>query len=354
MVSICLCVITAVSGAESTTMRQWQLLKTEDGKGYAPVLKTVPVRVPASNEVLIRVRAVSLNRKDIYFQDRSLQSGQATPGLSISDGAGDVVAVGADVTRFKVGDRVVPAFDTQWVDGASSGYRPREGMLSEYVVATEATTLPIPEYLSYAEAATLPCAAVTAWNTLFKAAQLKKDEYVLLQGTGGVSIFGLQLAAAAGAKPIITSSSDAKLEKARALGAFGTVNYRTHPEWHVNVRAITGDAGVNHVLEVGGQDTFPKAVASLAPGGHIGSIGGLGEGGFVREAPEELLKPLNARWTYIYVGSRADFEAMNAFMTEHQIHPVIDRIFPFEEAMAAYDTMRDGDFFGKIVIAVVP
>ena len=340
----------AVFSAETASMRQWQLAKTEDGKGYATVLKTVPVPAPAAHEILVRMKAVSLNRKDIYFQDRSLQSGQATPGLSISDGAGEVVALGADVSRFKVGDRVVGAFDTVWIDGASSGYRPREGLLSEFVVMQEDTTLPVPEYLSYEEAATLPCAAVTAWNTLFKAAKLQKDEYVLLEGTGGVSIFGLQFAAAAGARPVITSSSDEKLERARSLRAYGTVNYRTNPDWDINVREITHGVGVKHVLEVGGQDTFAKAVASLAKGGHIGSIGGLGETGFVREAPVELLKPYDATWTYIYVGSRADFENMNAFMTEHQIRPVIDRVFPFEQAMAAYDYMKNGSFFGKIVI----
>ena len=350
MLVVYFCLPGMASGADS--MRQWQLTKTGDGKGYVPVVNTVPVPVVAAKQVLVRMRAVSLNRKDIYFQDRSLQSGQATPGLSISDGAGEVVAVGANVTKFKVGDRVVGAFDTVWVDGASSAYKPREGLLSEFVVMTDDTTLPIPQYLSYEEAATLPCAAVTAWNTLFKAAHLQKDEYVLLEGTGGVSIFGLQFAAAAGARPVITSSSDEKLEHARKLGAYGTVNYRTHPDWDVNVREITHGVGVKHVLEVGGKETFPKAVASLAKGGHIGSIGGLGEEGFIREAPVEMLKPYEATWTYIYVGSKADFEHMLAFMTEHQIKPVIDRVFPFEQAMAAYDYMKNGSFFGKIVVTI--
>ncbi|MBF8270759.1 MAG: oxidoreductase, zinc-binding dehydrogenase family [Gammaproteobacteria bacterium] len=130
------------------------------------------------------------------------------------------------------------------------------------------------------------------------------------------------------------------------------MNYRTYPDWDINVRKLTNDVGVMHVLEVGGQDTFPKAVASLAKGGHIGSIGGLGEGGFVREAPEDLLKPYNATWSYIYVGSRTDFENLNAFMIEHQIHPVIDRVFPYAETPAAYDYMKSGSFFGKIVIAI--
>ena len=173
-----------------------------------------------------------------------------------------------------------------------------------------------------------------------------------MEGTGGVSMFGLLFAAAAGAKPIITSSSDAKLEKARALGAFATINYRTHPDWQHDVRAATGGEGVVNVLEIGGKDTLPKAIASLAQGGHIALIGGLSEGGFVRTTPTEALEPYNARLTHIYVGSREDFEAMNAFMTKHKIKPVIDRVFPFEQAPAAYDYMINGSFFGKIVIAV--
>jgi NADPH:quinone reductase-like Zn-dependent oxidoreductase len=342
----------SAGAAEPELMRQYQMAKVEGADPPVPVIKTVPVPVPAANEVLVRVRAVSLNHKDIYFLDRDRNSGAASPGLSISDGAGDVAAIGKDVKRFKVGDRVVPAFDTVWIDGERTQIRPREGMLSEFVTVTEDSLLPIPDYLSYEEAASLPCAAVTAWTSLFKEADLKAGDYVLLEGTGGVSIFGLQLAAAAGAKPVITSSSDAKLEKAKALGAIGTVNYRTHPEWQQDVRAATGGVGVLHVLEIGGKDTLPKAIASLAQGGHIALIGGLSEGGFVRETPEEMLKPYNARLTHIYVGSRKDFETMNAFMTEHQIRPVIDRVFPFEEAPAAYDYMINAAFFGKIVIAV--
>lgn len=338
-----------VQSAEET-MRQYQMDKV--GDEHTMVIRTVAVPVPAANEVLVRVRAISLNRKDIYALNRDRESGAVSPGLSISDGAGDVVATGGDVTRFKTGDRVVAAFDTQWVDGEGSGYNARTGMLSEYVLVTEATLLHIPGYMTYEEAASLPCAAVTAWNTLFKSAKLQEGDYVLLQGTGGVSVFGLQLAVAAGGKPIITSSRDSKLEKAKALGATGTVNYRKNPEWQHEVRAITDDVGVKHVLEVGGTDTFPKAVASLARGGHIGSIGGLAGKGFIRQEPEKLLGPLDASWTYIYVGSRTDFENLLAFMTEHEIHPVIDRVFPFEQAPAAYDYMIESDFFGKIVVAV--
>ena len=350
------CAIAAVSGvglaAESGTMRQYQMTKAENAEGYTAVIQTAPIPTPAANEVLVRIRAVSLNRKDIYAIEGSRETGKPTPGLSISDGAGDVSAIGSAVTRFKVGDRVVGGFDREWVDGEHTGYRPREGLLSEYALITEQTLAHMPDSMSYEDAATLPCAGVTAWTSYFVEDDVKAGDYVLLEGTGGVSIFGLQLAAAAGAKPIITSSSDEKLEKAKALGAVATINYRKTPDWTAAVREATGGVGVVNVLEVGGKDTLPMAIKSLAKGGHIALIGGLSEGGFERETPEDLLKPFNARLTHIYTGSRTDLENLLAFMTEHRIKPVIDRVFPFEEAMAAYDYLESERFFGKIVIRV--
>jgi NADPH:quinone reductase-like Zn-dependent oxidoreductase len=171
---------------------------------------------------------------------------------------------------------------------------------------------------------------------------------VLLEGTGGVSVFGLQLAAAAGAKPIITSSSDAKLARARELGAFGTVNYRSNPEWQRTVRELTGGAGVDQVLEVGGQDTLPRAIEALGFGGHIAIIGGLS--GFASDVPVGALMGLNATASGIYVGSRADFEALNGFLSQHKIKPIVDKVFELEDAPAAFEAMDSGDFFGKVVI----
>jgi NADPH:quinone reductase-like Zn-dependent oxidoreductase len=173
---------------------------------------------------------------------------------------------------------------------------------------------------------------------------------VLLEGTGGVSVFGLQFAAAAGAKPIITSSSDAKLERAKALGAVGTINYRTYPDWEKEARRLTGGAGVDHVLEVGGKDTLPKATASLALGGHIALIGGLS--GFDGELPVGAIMGTSATVRGIYVGSRADFEAMNVFIGKHKLKPVIDRVFPFEQAVEAFKYMDSGSHFGKVVIKI--
>jgi NADPH:quinone reductase-like Zn-dependent oxidoreductase len=343
----------AAAGADM--MRQYQLVKKD--AGYALELATVPVPAIDAGQVLVRVRAASLNRRDIFVLQGSYPAGDAAGRVPLSDGAGEVVAVGKDAKQFKVGDRIAGTFFTQWKDGkfspaalASARGGSVSGMLAEMVVATEDSLVRIPDHLSFEEASTLPCAGVTAWNALFKAANLQQGEYVLLEGTGGVSIFGLQFAVAAGAKPIITSSSDAKLEKARELGAVGTINYRTRPDWDKEVLALTNNAGVDHVLEVGGQDTIGKAVASIAFGGHIALIGGLS--GFGGNLPVLGLMGRGASASGIYVGSKADFEAMNAFISRHQLKPVIDRVFPFAEAPAAFQYMEDSEFVGKIVIKV--
>jgi NADPH:quinone reductase-like Zn-dependent oxidoreductase len=341
-------------GAERDTIKQWQF-KT-GAKGLELALATVPRPAPARGQVAVRVHAVSLNRRDLLMlEGRYGRSGAPDGSVPLSDGAGEVVAVGPDVTRFKVGDRVASIFFARWIGGgpsaeatASARGGNADGMLSEVVVGDAASFVAIPAHLSYEEAATLPCTGVTAWVGLFRRGGLKAGDYVLLEGTGGVSVFGLQFAAAAGAKPIITSSSDAKLAKARDNGAFGTVNYRNDPEWQKAVRKLTGDHGVDQVLEVGGQDTLPRALDALAYGGHIALIGGLS--GFASDLPVGRLLGMNAAASGIYVGSRADFEAMNAFIAEHRIKPIVDRVFPFEEAPAAFEQMDHGEFFGKIVI----
>jgi NADPH:quinone reductase-like Zn-dependent oxidoreductase len=336
------------------TIRQWQFAPNGDSLTLA--LREVEAPAPAANEVAVRVHAVSLNRRDLMMlQGRYGRGGTQPNSVPLSDGAGEVIAVGANVTRFTVGDRVAGIFFEDWLHGtptaavmASARGGNSGGMLSEVVVTDAEALVPIPEHLSYEEAATLPCVGVTAWVSLFKRGALAAGDFVLLEGTGGVSVFGLQLAAAAGAKPIITSSSDAKLQRARELGAVGTVNYRSQPEWQNEVRALTGGAGVAHVLEVGGQDTLPRALQALAYGGHVAIIGGLS--GFASDVPVGTLMGLNATASGIYVGSRADFEALNAFLSEHKIKPIVDKVFELEDAPAAFEAMDSGDFFGKVVI----
>lgn len=345
--------------SQTETIRQYQLEPRADGEGFGLALKNVPRPSPAADEVLVRVHATSLNGGyDLVMLNAPPdRRPDLAGGIPLADGAGEVVEIGADVTRFEVGDRVVGIFMPLWLDGdhTPEGFGSARGgnaggMLSEMIVTSEEAVVSIPPHLSYEEAATLPTAGVVAWVGLFKDRPLAPDDYVLLEGTGGVSTFGLEFAVAAGARPIMTSSSDAKLARATALGAAGTVNYRTNPEWQDEVRALTGGGGVKKVLEVGGRSTLPKAFETLALDGHIALIGELS--GFAEEMPLGPLFGNVAHLSALYVGSRADFEAMNAFITEHEIRPVIDRMFDFDDAPAAFDLMENGDYMGKIVIRV--
>jgi NADPH:quinone reductase-like Zn-dependent oxidoreductase len=343
------------SVAAQETIRQYEFTPRDDGN----VLTLVEVPMPKAgpHEVLVRIHANSLNRRDVLMLNNQYGPGGTTAGgIPLSDGAGEVIATGEGVTRFAVGDRVAGIFFTDWIDGkrdaaklASARGGGPTGMLADVVVANEESLVSIPDHLTYEQAATLPCAGVAAWVGLFELGNLQPDDYVLLEGTGGVSSFGLIFAVAAGAKPIITSSSDEKLERARTLGAVGTVNYRTNEDWQVKVRELTGDRGVDQVLEVGGRDTLEKAIQALGYEANIGLIGGLS--GFVPSIPAGSFLVSGTKLGGIYVGSRAHFEHMNAFITEHKIVPVVDKVFSFEEAPAAFDFMQNGSFFGKIVIS---
>jgi NADPH:quinone reductase-like Zn-dependent oxidoreductase len=344
----------AVGAQNSDTIRQYQFEPASSG--YQIVMKEVPRPVAGDNEVLVRVRATSLNRRDLNMLRNDYGDEYSYAGtIPLSDGAGEVIAVGKDVTRFEVGDRVAGIFFEKWIDGAPSEKALLSdrggnagGMLSELIVTHEDSLVSIPEHLSYEEAATLPCAAVTAWVGLFKRGRIEPGQYVLLEGTGGVSVFGLIFADALGAKPIITSSSDRKLERAMEMGAIGTANYRSNLDWQLEVKKISGGDGVDQVLDVGGRDTLAKALEILAYGGHIALIGGLS--GYGSDVPTDAIMWINATVSGVYVGSREDFEAMNDFISEHEIHPLIDRVFEFDEAPAAYEYMESGDFMGKIVI----
>lgn len=342
--------------AVPAVQKQYQLVNPGPA-GFTLKLADAPVRAPGANEVLVKVRAASLNRRDIYVIDGQYPIGSRTSLVPLSDGAGEVVAAGSGVKRFRVGDRVAANFFQNWVSGPPAADTPEtalggalDGMLTEYITLNEAGLVKIPANLSFEEAATLPCAGVTAWNGLMTRGHMQPGDFVVLEGTGGVSIFGLQFAAALGAKPIITSSSDAKLERAKALGAVGLINYKKNPEWEKSVMQITGGAGARHILEVGGKDTLPHALASLGSGGNIALIGGLG--GFGGDIPALALMGRNASAFGIYVGSRENFEAMNAFIEKHKVQPVIDRTFDFKDAQAAYNHMKSGDFVGKIVIRI--
>jgi NADPH:quinone reductase-like Zn-dependent oxidoreductase len=337
-----------------TTQKQYRLVR--DGqRGYKLQQADASVRMPGAHEVLIRVRAAALNRRDVLVMQGLYPMAPRDSLVPLSDGAGEVVAMGPGVTRFRVGDRVAAIFFQGWLSGrppanvaTSALGGDLDGMLTQYVTLSEQGVVALPKHLSFEEGATLPCAAVTAWNGLVTRGGMQPGDYVLLEGTGGVSLFGLQFAVAAGAKPIITSSSDAKLERAKALGAFGTINYKTTPDWEKSVLSITAGLGVHEILEVGGKDSLPHALASLAPGGHVALIGGLG--GFGGDIPALSLMARSVSASGIYVGSRENFAAMNAFITKHHLKPVIGQVFDFNDARAAYELMESDQFSGKIVI----
>jgi NADPH:quinone reductase-like Zn-dependent oxidoreductase len=310
-----------------------------------------------ATQAAVAIKAVSLNYRDILVSQNTYFSNIPAGRVPCSDGAGEVVAVGQDVRDIKVGDRVATLFFPNWQGGRAEAKMVSaalgaeiDGALTEHFVGDESGLIKLPETLSYAEAATLPCAALTAWNSLFEAGDLKPGQTVLLQGTGGVSIFALQFAKAAGARVIITSSSDAKLERARGLGADHGINYRKHPEWEREVLRLTGGRGVDIVVEVGGPGTLERSLASLRTAGRIAYVGVLtGLGG---QANPVALIPKGATVHGIFVGSREMFASMLDAMVSHRIRPVVDREFAFAQAPAALELMRSAAHFGKIVIGV--
>ncbi len=315
----------------------------------------LPDPQPGPGQVLVRVRATSLNYRDLMTLKGTYSRNPRLPMIPLSDGAGEVAEVGPGVTKFRPGDRVAGCFMPAWADGPPTEAAGRsalggavDGMLAELVALPEAGVVPTPAHLSDEEAATLPCAAVTAWNALFEGSPLRSGQTVLVQGTGGVSIFALQLARLAGARVIATSSSDAKLARVRELGASDGINYRTTPDWDVAVRNLTEGLGVDHVVEVGGGGTLPRSIKAVRVGGQVSLIGVLTAG----EVDPRPLLMKSVRLQGIYVGSRAMFERMNQAIALHKLHPVIDRVFPFDHAPEAYNHLESGSHLGKIVIQV--
>ena len=314
-----------------------------------------PDPAPLPYHAVIRMRAVSLNYRDLLTVEGKYNPRLPLPLVPLSDGVGEVVAIGDGVTRVKTGDRVAANFSQKWLGGeparpklgASLG-GPLDGMLSELRSLHEDGLVHVPSHLTDEEAATLPCAAVTAWNSLINMGRLTAGETVLVQGTGGVSIFALQFAKLAGARVIVTSSSDAKLERVKDMGADFLINYLTTPDWDKQAKEITGGVGVDHIVEVGGAGTFGKSLRAIKIGGHIGLIGNLS--GNTTEVNLVQILMQNVRIQGVLVGSRDTFESMNRAVSFHSVRPVIDRVFSFDDARKAFEHMASGSHFGKICI----
>ncbi len=329
-------------------MKAYEIRKGSAGfDGLQRVERPEPSAGPG--QVLVRMRAASLNYRDIAIIRGKYFAGPLTRDtIPLSDGAGEVEAVGEGVTAFKPGDRVVATF-TQGHPPAPLG-SPLDGTLTEYAVFAADGLLPIPGHLSFEEAAALPCAGVTAWNALTEGRVLRPGETVLTLGTGGVSILALQLAKAAGARVIITSSSDEKLERAKALGADETINYKQYPDWEKQALALTGGRGADKVVELGGPGTLPHSYQAVGFGGEIALIG-------VITRPEGDLSPhplmfKGATLRGIFVGGRHLFEGLNRAIEVNGIKPVIDRVFDFDEAPEAFPYMKEAKHFGKLVIRI--
>jgi NADPH:quinone reductase-like Zn-dependent oxidoreductase len=338
-------------------MRAWQV---SDSFGIDRLeLQERPDLALGPGDVRVRVRAVSLNYRDVLMVDRGVAPrGVQLPLLPCSDAAGEVVEVGSGVSRVKAGDRVATIFFQRWLDGDTllpAAYGAvlaggLDGVLADHVVLHEDGLVHVPEHLSDEEASTLPCAAVTAWHALVTKGRVRSGETILVQGTGGVSIFALQFGLQAGARVIATSKSDEKLERARALGAWKTINYVTTPDWAERVLELTGGTGVDHVVEVGGLGTMEQSFKAARPGGTVSLIGVLT--GFDTKIDPHPAMVKGLRIQAIVVGSRAMFEDMNRAIAVNGLRPVIDRVFPFAEAREALRHLQGAGHVGKVVISV--
>lgn len=321
------------------------------------VLVDRPAPVPGPGEVVVRVRAASLNYRDLLVILGTY--GKVTlPLTPLSDGAGEVHAVGPGVSRWKPGDRVAATFFPDWIGGevtpertrAARGAGSTTGVLAQFVSVPEAGLVRIPAHLTDAEAATLPCAALTAWNALVGQGPVHAGESVVVLGTGGVSLFALQFAVLHGARVFVTSSSDDKLRRARELGADAGVNYRTTPQWEESVLEWTGGRGADHVIEVGGAGTFSRSLKATRAGGHVALIGVLAGLATELRVTDILMRSLRVQG--VFVGSRDLFEEMNRAIELHALRPVVDRIVPLAEIRQAYEYLQSGQHFGKVVVSL--
>lgn len=334
-------------------MKAWEVREATGLDGLV-LNASRPEPKPGHGQIVMHVRAAALN-----YRDQGVIKGAygytKFPVIPMSDGAGEVAEVGPGVTQFKSGDRVAGTFFQNWTGGrmpADAAHNSLGGMidgvLAEYALLNEVGAVKIPDHLSFEEAATLPCAALTAWNALIEHGRIKAGDTIALLGTGGVSVFALAFAKMHGAFVFMTSSSDGKLARARALGADVTINYRVAPDWDAEIKKHTG-VGVDHIVEVGGANTLEKSMNAIRPGGSIYVIGALAGAGAINP---RMINRKGIRLQGIHVGSRDMFADMNKAIALHKLKPPVDRLFSFADAKAAYVHQQGGGHFGKIVIGL--
>jgi len=345
--------VQAVPGrVKSTHMKSYHVQYGGGLEGLS--VKQHPIPTAGKHEVLIRIHANSLSYRDINILNGNYPLPIKPDVIAVSDGAGEVVAIGDSVTRTKPGDRVAVQMFPLWLDGpfaweyASQIGGSLDGMLTEFAVVHEDAIVPVPDHLSYEEAATLPCAALTAWNALTGGKPLQAGQTVLTLGSGSVSLFAIQFAKLFGARVIVTTSSNAKAKRLKELGADDVINYRENPEWYKVVRELTNGHGVDQVVEVAGS-TMEQSILSCAVEGQVNFIGRMG--GESKPINLTTLFMTVAHIRPIAVGNRSQFIAMNKAIAVNKLHPVIDKVFHFDEAREAFSYQQAGDYFGKIVIS---
>lgn len=321
------------------------------------VLGARPEPKPGPGQILLRMRAAALNYRDLLMARGEYDARQPLPLVPGSDGVGEITACGPGVERVRVGDRVCPIFAQRWIGGRPTREKlrstlggPLDGTFAEAMLLDADGVVPAPDHLTNEEAATLPCAGVTAWNALLTHGGLRPGQTVLVQGTGGVSLFALQLATLFGARVIVTSRSAAKLEQAKKLGAWQTIDTGRTPEWGRAARALTGEDGVDLVVDVGGAATFEQASAATGFGGRIALVGNLGGAKATINLVPLFMRQIRVQG--VLVGSREDLEALSRAVSAHRLRPAVSRVFALEEARAALEHLGRGEHVGKIALRI--
>jgi len=353
LVALLLCV-PALAGPSKLPASMRKVVLEQIDSGFRWKVVDVPVPTPGDRQVLVRVHAISLNNGELSRLKPSKDTSRVGR-VPASDAAGEVVAIGKQVKDVRIGDRVVSMYFNDWAEGpyarsmltGTHGWQ-ADGVLADYIALDTQAVAPIPQGWTYEQAATLPTAGLTAWNAVTRNGGVSKGNVVLVQGTGGVSTFALQFAVASGARVIVTSSSDEKIQRVKALGAEAGINYKRDPAWSERVVQLTNGHGADLVVDIGGKSTLEESTNSLADEGRLAIVGGLS--GYDGNISAWGLLEKSAQAHGVFVGSRADYLRMSEFMSKHQLQPVIERVYPFAQYPEALQLLASGNFIGKIVL----